>query len=95
MRFTSFAGKIAVVGVAADGSTHKLVVLQAVDHLADFGYQITVKLPDVKADPEEVVQLKTQLEMVTQINTQLQAEIETWKKRFDVLFSIVPSSKGL
>jgi len=85
MKLTSFASKIEVTGEAADGSRHALVVLQAADNLADFGYSILVKLPDVKADPQEVADLKLQLEGNAGVMKSMSDEIDQWKKRFDAL----------
>lgn len=87
-KFTGIAGKILVVGVAADGSKHALSVLQAVDQRHDFGYEVLVQLPDVKADPQQVVTLKLQLEGQNRMITALSDQVKSWEKRFDALLAV-------
>lgn len=74
-----------VIGQAADGSRHELQLIETVGHPMRRGLSALVRLPDVKADPELVAQLKAQLEMQAGMMKSMADEIEQWKKRFDAL----------
>lgn len=85
MNFATLAQKIKVTGVARDGSKHELRVLQSVDSPSDFGFNVLVQLPDVKADPQAISDLQHQSDGQAAVMRAMQAEIEQWKKRFDAL----------
>lgn len=76
---------VSVIGQATDGSRHALSLIQAVRHSGQGGLSVLVKLPDVKADPQEVADLKLQLEGNAGVMKSMSDEIEQWKKRFDAL----------
>jgi hypothetical protein len=76
--------EIHVFADSVDGTRHTLTVMHAAQ-IHGGGFNILVKLPDVKADPQEVADLKLQLEGQAGIMKSMQDEIEQWKKRFDAL----------
>jgi hypothetical protein len=76
--------EVNVFADSVDGTRHTLTVVQAVQTHGT-GFSILVELPDVKTDPQEVADLKLQLEGQAGIMKSMQDEIEQWKKRFDAL----------
>jgi hypothetical protein len=74
-----------IIGEGADGSRRALTLIQAVRCSERGDLAILVKLPDVKVDPQEVANLKLQLEGQAGMMKSMSDEIEQWKKRFDAL----------
>jgi hypothetical protein len=76
--------EVNVFADSVDGTRHTLTVVQAVQ-THGVGFNILVKLPDVKVDPQEVADLKSRLQFMSDLSKRTNEELDQWKKRFDAL----------